>query len=150
MNDPQRDLHPDLYHILADSRVIAVVGLSIKPERASYQVAHYLQQHGYSIVPVNPAYAGQLVLGEPCYASLTEAAAALKPVGIDVVDCFRKADDILPIVAEAIAARVRCLWLQLGIVNQQAAALARAAGLDVVMDRCMKIEHIRLNPVAAA
>ena len=144
------DLQPDLHRILTDSRTIAVVGLSTKPERASYQVAHYLQQHGYRIVPVNPAYAGRPVLGEVCYATLMEAAAALAPLAIDVVDCFRKPEDIGPVALQAIAIKARCLWLQLGIVNQVAADQARAAGLQVVMDRCMKIEHMRFNPSAAA
>ena len=144
------DLQPDLHRILTDSRTIAVVGLSTKPERASYQVAHYLQQHGYRIVPVNPVYAGRPVLGEVCYATLMDAAAALAPLAIDVVDCFRKPEDIGPVALQAIAIKARCLWLQLGIVNQVAADQARAAGLQVVMDRCMKIEHMRFNPSAAA
>lgn len=135
----------DIAKILTQSRTIAVIGLSAKEERASYQVAHYLQGHDYRIVPVNPAYAGQTLLGERCYASLAEAAAAIAPTSIDIVDCFRKAEDILPIAREAIEANARCLWLQLDIVNQDAAALASAAGLQVVMDRCLKIEHAKLD-----
>jgi predicted CoA-binding protein len=129
--------------ILQDSKTIAVVGLSDKPERASHGVARYLQQHGYRIVPVNPNYAGQALLGEPVYASLQDAASALGAHGlaIDIVDCFRHADAMLPVAREAVAVRARCLWMQLGVINQAAADLAAAAGLDVVMDRCIKIEH---------
>jgi predicted CoA-binding protein len=134
--------------ILADSHTIAIVGLSNRPERASFGVADYLQQHGYRIVPVNPAYAGQAILGETVYASLQQAAGALAAQGlrIDIVDCFRKAEDIPPVASEAIAIGARCLWLQLDIENAAAAALASAAGLDVVMDRCLKIEHRNLTP----
>ncbi|NHZ90063.1 CoA-binding protein [Massilia sp. CCM 8733] len=128
--------------ILKDSKTIAVVGLSNRPERASHAVAAYLQQQGYRILGVNPAYAGQDILGVPVYASLAEAAAAL-PDGarIDIVDCFRTPDAMLPLARDAIDVKARCLWMQLGVVNQQAADLAAAAGLDVVMDRCLKIEH---------
>jgi predicted CoA-binding protein len=133
--------------ILNESRTIAVVGLSNKPDRASHEVAEYLQSHGYRIVPVNPSYAGQQILGETVYASLQDAANALAPGGqrIDIVDCFRKSEDIPPLVRDAIAIRAGCLWMQLGIENQQAADLARAAGLDVVMDHCIKIEHRKLQ-----
>jgi predicted CoA-binding protein len=133
--------------ILNDSKTIAVVGLSNKPDRASYGVAHYLQEHGYRIVPVNPSYAGQHILGETVYASLQEAADALAASAqrIDIVDCFRKSEDIPPLARDAIAIRAGCLWMQLGIENQQAADLARAAGLDVVMDHCIKIEHRALR-----
>ncbi|HEU4374338.1 MAG TPA: CoA-binding protein [Telluria sp.] len=133
--------------ILQDARTIAVVGLSRKPERASLGVATYLQAQGYRIVPVNPTYAGQQILGEKVYASLREAAEALAADGvrIDVVDCFRKSDDILPVARDAVAIRAGCLWLQLGIENQAAADLASAAGLDVVMNHCMKIEHAKMR-----
>jgi predicted CoA-binding protein len=132
-----------IIQILQESQTIAVVGLSNNPDRASHEVAEYLQQHGYRIVPVNPVYAGQQILGEPVYATLQEAADALAPQGrrIDIVDCFRKAEDIVPIAKDAIAVRAGCLWMQLGIENQAAADLARAAGLEVVMNRCTKIEH---------
>jgi predicted CoA-binding protein len=132
--------------ILKDARTVAIVGLSPKPERASIGVATYLQQQGYRIVPVNPAYAGQQIAGETVHASLQEAADALAADGIhlDIVDCFRKADDIAPIARDAIAARAACLWMQLGIENQAAADMASAAGLDVVMNHCMKIEHHRM------
>jgi predicted CoA-binding protein len=136
-----------IIQILQESQTIAVVGLSNNPERASHEVAEYLQQHGYRIVPVNPVYAGQRILGEPVYATLQEAADALAPQGrrIDIVDCFRRAEDIVPIAKDAIAVRAGCLWMQLGIENQAAADLARAAGLEVVMNRCTKIEHRAMN-----
>lgn len=129
--------------ILNDSKTIAIVGLSNKPERASHEVAAYLQEHGYRIVPVNPSYAGETILGEKVHATLQEAADALAGGGqrIDIVDCFRKSEDIPPIAREAIAVRAGCLWMQLDIENQAAADLARAAGLDVVMNHCIKIEH---------
>ena len=131
--------------ILQQSRTIAIVGLSCKPHRASHEVAQYLQAHGYRIVPVNPSYAGTDILGEHCHATLQEAAAALGATRIDIVDCFRKAQDIAPIARAAIDVKARCLWLQLGIVDQASSDLATAAGLDVVMDRCTKIEHANLE-----
>lgn len=135
--------------ILGDSKTIAIVGLSNKPDRASHEVAAYLQDHGYRVVPVNPSYAGQTILGEPVHATLQEAADALAGGGqrIDIVDCFRKSEDIPPIARDAIAVRAGCLWMQLDIENQAAADLARAAGLDVVMNHCIKIEHRSLNTV---
>lgn len=135
--------------ILKESTTIAVVGLSASTERASHTVAAYLQQHGFRILPVNPNYAGQEILGEKVYATLEEAAAALPAgAGIDIVDCFRNADDMLPVARAAVAVRARCLWMQLGVVNQAAADLASAAGLDVVMDKCLKIEHRALAAAA--
>jgi len=133
--------------ILNDSKTIAIVGLSSKPERASFGVAEYLQGQGYRIVPVNPAHVGEEILGERVYASLQEAADALAPSGtrIDIVDCFRKSEDIPPLARDAIAIRAACLWMQLEIENQAAADLARAAGLDVVMNHCLKIEHRKLK-----
>jgi predicted CoA-binding protein len=136
--------------ILSESRTIAVVGLSINSMRASHEVARYLRAQDYHIIPVNPTYAEHAILGERCYASLSEAAAALAPVRIDIVGCFRRAEQILPLAREAILIGARCLWLQLGIVNDEAAALARAAGLDVVMNRCMKTEHASLARGRAA
>lgn len=134
--------------ILQDARIIAIVGLSDKPERASHQVAEYLIEHGYRVVPVNPALAGQQVLGQRVFATLTEAASALAPQRIDIVDCFRKSEDIVPIAQEAVAIKAGCLWLQLDVVNEEAAAIARAAGLEVVMDHCTKIEHRNLAVTA--
>ena len=131
--------------ILKESKTIAVVGMSNKPERASYGVAHYLQQHGYRVLPVNPSYAGQEILGEQVHASLQDAAAAAGGA-IDVVDCFRDPEHMLQVGRDAVAVRAGALWMQLGVVNREAADLAAAAGLDVVMDRCMKIEHAAAGP----
>lgn len=127
----------DLKSILLTAKTIAIVGLSDKPDRDSYRVAEYLQAQGYRIIPVNPAVAS--VLGEKSYASVAEI-----PQPVDVVDIFRKPDAVGPIVAEAIAARAQVVWMQLGVVNETAASAAEAAGLQVVMDRCMKVEHQRL------
>jgi predicted CoA-binding protein len=136
-----------IQQILRESKTVAVVGLSNKPDRASHEVADYLQQHGYRVVPVNPSYAGDTILGEPVYATLQDAADALARDGrhIDIVDCFRKSEDIGPVARDAVAIRASCLWMQLGIENQAAADVARAAGLDVVMNRCIKIEHRALD-----
>lgn len=129
----------ELRHILASCRTIAVVGLSPQWHRPSFFAAKYMQAHGYRIVPVNPM--ASEILGERCYPSITAAAADHR---IDMVDCFRKSEDIPPLAEEAIAIGAQCLWMQLGVVNEDAAARARAAGLAVVMDRCVKIEHARL------
>jgi predicted CoA-binding protein len=136
--------------ILKSAKTVAVVGMSNKPERASYEVAEYLQSHGYEILPVNPAYAGQQILGRTVHATLQEAADALARDGrrIDVVDCFRKSEDIPPIAKDAIHVRAGTLWMQLGIESQVAADLARAAGLDVVMNHCMLVEHRKLGAQA--
>jgi len=137
--------------LLRTAKNVAVVGLSDKPDRASHHVAEYLQQQGYRIIPVNPACAGRRILGEPVHATLQEAADALAQDGqrIDVVDVFRKSEDVPPVARDAIAVRAGALWLQLGIENRKAADLARAAGLDVVMDHCMLIEHRKLEGAAA-
>jgi predicted CoA-binding protein len=128
--------------ILHSAKTIAVVGLSDKPDRASYGVAAYLQEHGYRILPVNPGVAGQQILGETVFATLPEAAASLGAgTKIDIVDCFRKPDAIVPIARAAIDVGAGCLWMQLEIENDEAAELARAGGLDVVMNHCLKIEH---------
>lgn len=123
-------------HILRHCRTIAVVGLSPKPHRASFEVASYLQSHGYRIIPINPN--ATEVLGEKAYATLKEAA---QHESIDLVDCFRNSEDIPPIVEEAIAIGAKALWMQLGVSNPEAAARAEAAGLLVVQDRCIKIDH---------
>jgi predicted CoA-binding protein len=132
--------------ILHTAKTIAVVGMSDKPDRASHEVATYLQRQGYRILPVNPAYAGTAILGEKVYATLQEAADALARDGrqIDVVDVFRKSEEVLPVAKEAITVRAGALWMQLGVESQAAADLARAAGLDVVMNHCMLVEHRRL------
>ena len=126
-----------LRRILRENRVIAVVGLSANWYRPSFFAAKYMLEHGYTIIPVNPAY--QEVLGQRCYAGLRDI-----PVKVDIVDCFRKTEDILPIAEDAIAIGAKVLWQQLGVKNDEAARLAREAGLDAVMDRCVKIEHARL------
>jgi uncharacterized protein len=126
-----------LRRILAQTRTIAVVGLSAHWHRPSYFAAKYMQDHGYTIIPVNPAY--QQVLGQTCYPDL-----AAIPVPVDMVDCFRKPADIEPIARDAVAKGARVLWMQLGIRNDAAAQTALDAGLDVVMDRCVKIEHARI------
>lgn len=120
--------------ILRQSHTIAVVGLSPDSERDSYEVAAYLQAHGYRIIPVNPNAAE--ILGERCFADLRSI-----PERIDLVDVFRRPGATPEIAEAAVAMGARALWLQLGIVNDQAAAIACAGGLDVVMDRCTMIEH---------
>jgi predicted CoA-binding protein len=131
--------------LLSECRTIAVVGLSANPDRPSYEVAEYMQAHGYRIIPVNPTYAGTHILGEHCYATLKLAAQTLSESGarIELVDCFRRPEHIMPIVDEAIEIAARCVWMQLGIVEQAAATKARQAGLAIVMDKCIKIEHAR-------
>lgn len=128
---------PTLRRILKTSRTIAVVGLSAEWHRPSYFAAKYMQQHGYRVIPVNPRYAQ--VLGERCYPSLAEV-----PGPVDIVDVFRRTGDVLPIARQAVAIGAKCLWQQIGVKNEEAARLARDAGLDTVMDRCVKIEHARL------
>ena len=128
-----------LRRILRENQVIAIVGLSADWFRPSNFAAKYLQEHGYRIIPVNPRYAGQKILGEQCYRSVRDI-----PEKVDVVDVFRKTADVPPIADDAIAIGARVLWQQIGVKNEEAAAKARAAGLDTVMDRCMKIEHGRL------
>jgi predicted CoA-binding protein len=125
--------------ILEKSKVIAVVGLSPKPERDSHEVAKYLQGQGYRIVPVNPR--ADTILGEKAYPDLASI-----PEKIDVVDIFRRSEDVPPIVDQAIDIGAKAVWMQLGIVNEGAAAKAREAGLGVVMDRCMLVEHRNLVP----
>jgi predicted CoA-binding protein len=128
---------PTLRRILAENHVIAVVGLSADWFRPSYFAAKYMQEHGYRVIPVNPRY--EQILGEKCYRSLPDV-----PDQVDIVDCFRKTEDILAIARDAIAIGAKVLWQQLGVKNEEAAYLAEAAGLDAVMDRCVKIEHARL------
>jgi predicted CoA-binding protein len=126
-----------LRRILAQSRTIAVVGLSANWYRPSFFAAKYMQDHGYRIVPVNPTY--EEVLGERCYPTL-----AAIPGPVDMVDCFRKSGEIPALAREAVAKGAKVLWMQLGIRNDEAARIATDAGLDVVIDRCMKIEHARI------
>ena len=121
---------------LVDCKTIAVVGLSPKPHRDSFRVAKYMQAHGFRIVPINPN--APEVLGEKAYASLTEAAQHER---IDMVNCFRNSEDIPPIAAEAIAIGAKSLWLQIGVAHEVASAQAAAAGLVVVQNRCLMVEH---------
>jgi predicted CoA-binding protein len=123
--------------ILLYSQTIAIVGLSPKPHRPSNQVARYLMEAGYRIIPVNPGQ--DTILGLPCYPNLLAI-----PTRVDLVDIFRRQEEVLPIVEEAIAIGAKFVWMQEGIVNEEAAAKARAAGLEVVMDRCTKIDHMNL------
>jgi len=125
---------------LANCKTIAVVGLSPKPHRDSFRVAKYMQDHGFRIVPINPN--AHEVLGEKAYASLTEAAQHER---IDMVNCFRNSEDIPPIAAEAIAIGAKSLWLQIGVVNDAAAKQATDAGLVVVQNLCLMVEHRQLG-----
>ena len=125
---------------LAYCQTIAVVGLSPKPHRDSFRVAQYMQDHGFRIVPINPN--AHEVLGEKAYASLTEAAQHAR---IDMVNCFRNSEDIPPIAAEAIAIGANSLWLQLGVVHDAAAQQATDAGLVVVQNLCLMVEHRQLG-----
>ena len=124
----------EITEILHNYRVVAVVGLSADPSRPSYRVAQYLQEHGFRIVPVNPGC--QEILGERCYAGLKDI-----PFPVEVVDIFRNVDAIPEIVAEAIAVGAKVVWMQLGLEEPHSARKAKQAGLQVVMDRCLKIEH---------
>ena len=126
-----------LRRILKTCRTIAVVGLSAEWHRPSHFAASYLQGKGYRIVPVNPRYAQ--ILGQDCYPRLEDI-----PFAVDMVDVFRKTADVLPIAHSAVAIGAKCLWQQLGVINTEADAVARGAGLDSVMDRCVKIEHARI------
>lgn len=124
--------------ILKCVKTIAVVGISHKEERDSHKVAKYLKEHGYKMIPVNPKY--KEVLGETCYPTLKDV-----PEHIDVVDIFRNVEIIPGIVDEAIAVKADVVWMQLGLVHNEAAGKARQAGLAVVMDKCIKIEHARMQ-----
>ncbi len=126
-----------LRRILRQNRSIAVVGLSANWYRPSYFAAKYMLEHGYRIIPVNPQY--QEVLGQKCYPTLRDI-----PEKVDIVDCFQRTERIMPLAEEAIAIGAKVLWQQIGVRNEAAAAKVLAAGLDSVMDRCVKIEHGRL------
>ncbi|MGB4119421.1 MAG: CoA-binding protein [Burkholderiaceae bacterium] len=135
------DTLSDLRRILTENKTIAVVGLSAAWNRPSYFAAKYMQGHGYRVVPVNPRYAatGETILGETCYATLHDI-----PFPIQMVDVFRRTEDVGPIAEQALAIGARCLWQQLGVTNEAAAALFREQGRDAVDNRCVKIEHARL------
>ncbi len=128
---------PTLRRILKDNHTVAMVGLSANWYRPSYFAAKYLQVHGFRVIPITPRY--DEILGERCYPRLRDV-----PQSVDVVDCFRRSEEIPAIAREAIEIGAKVLWMQLGIENPQAAELAEEAGLQVVMNRCMKIEYARL------
>ncbi len=138
MDDPA--LNPPiatLRRILRSRKTLAVVGLSGDWFRPSYFAAKYMQAHGYRVIPVNPRYTE--ILGERCYPSLREI-----PEPVDLVDVFRRSTEVPAIAEEAVAIGARTLWMQIGVIHPEAASFARNAGLEVVMDRCVKIEHARL------
>jgi uncharacterized protein len=139
IHDPKQPAsdEAEALELLKKAKTVAVVGISAKEERDSHRVAKYLKEHGYRIIPVNPGL--KEVLGEPCYPDLKTV-----PEHIDVVDIFRSIDAISGIVDEAIAAGADSVWMQLGLFHEEAAEKARKAGLSVVMNRCMKIDHARL------
>lgn len=126
-----------LHRILCDYRTIAVVGLSGNWYRPSFFAAKYMQQHGYRIIPVNPRHSE--ILGEKCYPDIASI-----PFAVDIVDLFQRAENTPQFARQAVAVNAKVLWLQLGIENQQAAQIATEGGLQVVMNRCLKIEHARL------
>lgn len=132
----------DINHILTHHRTVAVVGLSPKSHRDSYEVAEYMQRQGWRIIPVNPAAQVTEILGEKVYPTLTEAA---KAHTIDLVDVFRRSEDVPPVADEAIAVGAKAIWLQLGIEHEAAATKARAAGLRVVQNKCLLVEHRRAS-----
>jgi len=144
--DPKDTLEmPDMagrQRIIREYQHIAVVGFSIKPSRPSYEVAAYLQAAGYDLTLINPRYAGQTILGKRIYASLIEARKA--GVIVEIVDVFRKPQDLEPVLQEAIQVGARVLWLQLDIRNDEIGRRAIAAGIEFVQDHCTKIEHARL------
>lgn len=133
----------EIKEILTEAKVIAVVGISANPARPSYGVAEFLQAKGYRIIPVNPGLAGQELLGETVYADLASIPA---DIPVDFVDIFRRSEAVPEVVEEALAhlPALRVIWMQLGVVHEGAAELARARGVKVVMDRCPKIDYPRL------
>ncbi|CAN5208145.1 hypothetical protein BH10PSE9_BH10PSE9_17400 [soil metagenome] len=140
VNDPANSA-ASLRALLAATRTIAVVGASANPARPSYGVMAYLIDAGYTVIPVNPGHSGQTILGQTVYATLAEV-----PVPVDVVDIFRRADALSGVVDEALALSPlpKAIWMQLGLSDDAAAARALRAGLEVVMDRCIKVDHARL------
>ena len=127
----------ELRRILKNNHTIAIVGLSADWYRPSYFAAKYMQEHGFRIIPVNPKY--DEILGEKCYPNLKAI-----PDAVDIVDVFRKPEDCVPIAQDAVAIGAKVFWMQLGVINEEAAHVAEAGGLEVVMDRCVKIEYARL------
>lgn len=135
--NPSRD---EIRNILKQTKTVAVVGLSDKPDRVSYMVSEAMQQKGYRIIPVNPTVTGT-ILGEKCYASLSDI-----PEPVDIVNVFRRSDQVVPVAEEAVKIKAKVFWLQLGIYNEEAADIAKAGGLEVIMDRCIKVEDSILLP----
>src|SRR3954453_20023392 len=137
----------DIAKLLTNTRTIAMIGASDRPNRPSYGVMRFLQDHGYRVLPVNPQIAGEHVLGEFVWTELAQIG-----VPIDIVDIFRRPEAAGDAVDQAILAGAKAVWMQLGVINEEAAARAEAAGLKVVMDRCPKIEiaRLRLPKVSAA
>ena len=126
-----------LRKVLSENHTVAIVGLSDKPHRPSYFVGKYLKEHGFTIIPVNPMC--EEILGEKSYPTLEAI-----PVQVDMVDCFRRAEQMPDLARSAVAIGAKCLWMQLSVISEEAKTIAEAAGLDVVMDRCTKIEYARL------
>jgi len=123
--------------ILQEAKTIAIVGASDKPDRDSFKVMRFLIQCGYNVIPVNPAY--KEIIGKKCYPNLSEI-----PEHIDIVDIFRRSEDVKQIVLDAVAIKAKTIWMQLGVVNEEAGQMAVDAGINVVMDRCIKIEYTSL------
>ncbi len=136
----------DIYELLANARTMAMIGASDRPDRPSHEVMKFLQEHGYRVIPVNPQITGEHIHGEYVWRELAQIG---EP--IDIVDIFRNAAATGPAVDEAIATGAKAVWMQLGVVNEEAAARAEAAGLKVVMDRCPKIEiqRLKLPPIGS-
>jgi predicted CoA-binding protein len=134
--NPNRE---EIKQLLVESKNIAVVGLSDNPDRTSYMIAEAMQNNGYRIIPVNPN--AEQILGEKSYASLAEI-----PEQIDIVNVFRRSEFIVPIAEEAVKIKAKVLWLQQGVINEEAASLASEQGLTVIMDVCIKVEHAILVP----
>jgi predicted CoA-binding protein len=134
--NPSRE---QIKELLLAARNVAVVGLSDKPDRVSYMVAEAMQKKGYRIIPVNPN--ADHILGETCYASLTDI-----PEPVDIVNVFRRSETVVPVAEEAVKIKAKVFWLQQGIFNEEAADIAKAGGLEVIMDRCIKVEDSLLLP----
>ena len=128
---------PTIRRILTENNVLAVVGLSANESRPSFFAAKYMQDHGYKIIPVNPRY--DQILGNTCYPDLESI-----PEPVDIVDVFQRPDRVMPLAESAVAIKAKVLWMQLGVVNAEAEQVARTGGLEVIMNRCVKIEYARL------